>query len=131
LLIPTRELLHARLRPGVDGKAIDRRPDPFPFVTSVDEAPTSELVDHGQRDVLAHRALRQQRQGTVGGHEHQARSDRIVRMAELSWPVLDQDLAAVRGPIPAEAFEKIRLALALQGDAAEDPASLQRERRIL
>ena len=72
--------------------AVDRHP----LRAQVDQAPAPERGGERQRDVLADRALHQQRLGAVGRDVDEARADRVRGMAERRPVAVDR--AARRRP---------------------------------
>ena len=82
-----------------------------------------------QGDVLAHRALHQQRLGAVAGHIGDAGARWRRRDGELHRLAVDLDRAAGRPDRAGQGGEQLVLALTLERDDAGDLAVAQRRRR--
>ena len=84
-----------------------------------------------QRDVLADRALHQQRLGAVGRHVDEAGADRVGRDGGRRPAVPSTSSSPPLGPVRAgEDVEQLVLALALERDDAEDLAGAELERDV-
>ena len=104
------------------------------FVASraeVDRAPAPEAGRRRQRDVLANRALHQQRLGAVGGHVHDTGHDRVGGMAEGHRRAIHEQLSAARTGGAGEDVEQLVLALAFERGDAQDLARVEVERDVL
>src|SRR5581483_599216 len=96
LLVAAREALHLPGRADVDLQRADRVANAPRLVAHVDRAPAPKAVVARRSDVLAHRPLRQERLEPVGGNEHDAGANRVVRMARAQQLPRRLDLAGVR-----------------------------------
>ena len=101
------------------------------LLAHVDRPPVAEGGAERQRDVLAHRALHQQRLGAVAGHIGDAGADGVGGMAELDRLAVDLDGAAGRADRAGERGEQLVLALAFERDDAGDLAVAEVERDIV
>ena len=97
----------------------------------VDRAPAPEPGRRRQRDVLADRALHQQRLGAVGGHVHDTGQDRVGGVAEGHRRAIHEQLSAARTGGAGEDVEQLVLALALERGDAQDLARIEVERDVL
>ena len=109
----------------------DRGVDLRRLSPEVDRAPAPEAGRRRQRDVLADRALHQQRLGAVGGHVDDAGQDRVGRVAEGHRRAIHEQLSAARTGGAGEDVEQLVLALALERGDAQDLARIEVERDVL
>ena len=109
----------------------DRLVDHLALGPEVDQAPAAEPGRHRQSDVLPDGPLHEQGLGAIGRHVHEAGPDGVGRMAERDGRAVDDELAAVRALRSGQDVEQLVLALALEGDDAEDLARIEVERHVV
>ena len=127
LLVPAGEAPHLAAGAGVDLERGDGLVDLLALAAQVDPAPLRHARRERQRDVLADRALHQQRLRPVGGDEDHAHPDRVGGVPEGNGLAVDRQ-GAGRRPLGArQQVEELVLPLALQGDHPEDLARVEVE----
>ena len=130
LLVAAGQAADLGRRAGVDLERRDRRVDLLAFAADVDQPPRRDPRAERQGDVLADRALHQQRLGAVGRDVDEARPDRVRGMAERDGHPIDEQLTAARPLGAGEDVEQLVLALALERDDAEHLARVELERDV-
>ncbi len=95
------------------------------------ESPPAQARGEGQGDVLADGALHQQGLGAVRRDVDESRPDRVGGVVERHGRAIDQELAPARPLGAGQDVEQLVLALALEGDDAEDLARVQVERHVV
>ena len=131
LLVAAGQASHLRRGACVDGQPADRLVDTCPLRPRVDRAPAGDAVEQRGGDVLADRALGEQRMEPVGGHEHDALADHVERMAGRDHLAVDRQLAALGAAVAGEDVEEVLLALALERHDAEHLARCHGEADVL
>ena len=97
------------------------------LLAQVDQTPAAETRGERQGDVLADRALHQERLGPVGSDVDHTRADRIGRMSEGDRLAVHKELAALGTRGSRKNVEQLVLALAFKRHHAEHFAGVQLE----
>ena len=114
LHVAAAEASHFRGGAGVDLQFPHRRVDPASLLAHRNGAPGAQSAERGQRHVLLHRALRQERHEPVGRDQDEPGADRVGRMAQLEHAPFRSHLSGVGAPHARDAIEQLLLALALR-----------------
>ena len=131
LLVAARQAPDLVAGPRVDLERLDGAVDHLPLAREVDEAPLPEPGVQREGDVLANRALHQQRVRAIGRDVDDPGADGVPGVPERHRPAVDGEVAAGRAVAPREDVEQLVLALALEGDDADDLARVDLERDVL
>ena len=89
--------------------------------------PAAQSAERGQRHVLLHRALRQERHQPVGRDQHEAGADRVGGMPQLEHAPFRPHLSGVGSPHAGDAIEQFLLSLPFQSGDSEHFAAIDPE----
>ena len=87
----------------------------------------AQSAERGQRHVLLHGALRQERDQPIGRNQDEAGADRVGGMPQFEHAPFRSHLSSVGAPHACDAIEQFLLSLAFQGGDSEHFAAIDSE----
>ena len=130
MLVATGEAADLALGAGVDLKTLDCRADALVFFLRRDDAPGLQAGKQRDGNVLADRALHEERVGAVAGYKGQAGGDGVGGVGECHGFAVDLNGAGTGAALAGQDVEKLILALTFKGDDAENLTAVEVKRDV-